>query len=205
MKLNKVLETANLNMPLKAIVRIYSKFIEIAKVENGQINSFSPLSIETLKSLYAVSNLNGKFARISGDVPKELGFISFSQTHITLVWKEPGGKRMLFLEDGQHEVELPPMIFSVSNKSLVVLTYKGRLNDKTVLYHNALPNGTVNVCLGNMKVGSYSTIIEIMDEYRRLYWQSTFEDDFKGIQARLKNNFNQKHKAYGDFKASLRR
>ena len=171
-------------------------------MQNGKLNSFAPLTREVLQKLNIVSSTTKQISKIKGLIPQELVFISYGGENLTTVWKETGGKRSVILTDGRKDVILPKMLFIVRNRKLTVLCYKGGLSANTKLYYNPLPNGSADVCLGTIPINERHSPQGIIEEYRRLYWHSTFESKKKEIKKDL-SALKREYKPYGKFINSL--
>jgi len=198
MNLIDVIEHGNKDLNPQAILVAYDNYIEIANIENMQIGAFSPL---TRKSLVKITNLSASDVSssvMSGEVNKNILYVSFSLGRIIIAFNEPTSLKRMLLNKGEITVMIPSLVMVVINNSLKIFCYRGRLNHKTKLYKAPFSNmvGSNTVCFGNVNRKSSLIIKEVVEEYQNAYWNSQFECNKKNARRLIENAFNKENYVY---------
>jgi len=196
MELIDVLDQGNRVLKPKAILAAYDNYIELAIVQNNEIGAFAPLTKEALIKFVKLTSPEASILSIGGLINKNVLYVSFSISNTKIAFKMNAHKRTIFIEGGTVKVNVPNLIMVIKDNSLYVYSYRGYLNNKTILYKAPFSNftGGVAVCFGNVKIKHTQVLNDIISNYTEAYWNSQFEMSAKKANQLISNNWNKKNK-----------
>jgi len=139
---------------------------------------------EQLKEL-AISLVNESFEpiEIKGLMPENLLYMKQTFFDINMVWYLPPSKQVLYfskdLKIKSGEVSLPGLIFSVNDKTLSVVAFKGKTKPtlKTELFKAPFFNiyDSAEVCMGNVRDSRQKKVLtDEMERWEKRFFNSNF-------------------------------
>ncbi len=157
-------------------------YLETRKIVDGRMGAGKPLTDTFLAKLVKVLATNTKEidTSIHGAIPSNILFCDTRIDNERLVWYRQREKRYLYFSSSAGMpnglVEVPPMLYCVARKKLVVHCFKGT-RPKGKLYKAPFYNTSDEyVCLGSakMKYPEERTFESIMKYWEDMYWRSEF-------------------------------
>ena len=202
------LERLGQQLNLKAILTVYEHgYTEIYPIKENTLGSGKPLTKKTLTKLLILAKDEGLSSELYGIIPKNLDFVSIKLGTTKLCWWNPPQKRRVILQDGIFEINIPGIIYILTDKRLNVKFFKTKqLTRETEIYNSLFPNTEgSSVCLGNVSLESSNKIDEIITNYEGYYWNSKFTENKKWFLTSIKKTLSKEngHVKYKVFLSSL--
>lgn len=160
-------------------------YIEQAKIENGTVQSYSPMSTHVIKSIFAQTSAAEKgMVTIDGMMPKNILHLQIVLGDFRIIWHNKAQIRLIkFAKECRLrnvKAKVPAMIYEATRTQLKVYCITKRPSMKTELYNapyfNVFEDG--RVCMGSMKLDLPGTVdvSEIMDTWEKFFWLSEFTE-----------------------------
>lgn len=148
--------------------------------KNGSLGAGIPLTDDCLADIVKELSTTEKDI-LHGSVPSYLLYADSRTGRNRYVWYRKEEKRMLYFNEQlgipNGMMQVPGLVYSVSQNVLSVYAYKGRLSKKSKLFQAPFFNVTSShVCLGSAKVEEPEewTYENVIDYWERMFWQSEF-------------------------------
>jgi len=198
MNLIDVINHGNEDLNPQAILVAYDNYIEIATIEQMKIGAFSPITRNSLVKITNLSTNSISSSMMSGEVPKNVVYVSFSIGKTVIAFKEAASVKRLLLNNSELSIMIPAILMVVIENKLKVFCYRGTLNHKTRLYKAPFANmvSDNSVCFGNIQRKSHLIIKDVVQEYQNAYWNSEFNTGEERARKRLLEAFNKENYVY---------